>query len=133
MALTGAETLLLAYFLAEDALAFSVDGRFYRREEFYHVFKDRLYFLTPRAADGLSFRHAEIARELVDLLIEKQAILTIQDKLAGPLHQFAPEAYKAAIKSFAAQNQILASRADKTPQFWAERFAALREDPAPPA
>jgi hypothetical protein len=70
MNLTELEEYVLPYFLSVDALSVSVDGRYYRREDFGRVFEDRIFYATQQFGSKIARRHSNIAAPLVDRLIE---------------------------------------------------------------
>ena len=63
MNLTELEECVYAYFLSGEAMIVTVDGRFYRREEFVRVFEDRLFYATQRFGGGVAGRYSNIAQQ----------------------------------------------------------------------
>jgi hypothetical protein len=127
MNLTRLEEHVLAYFLSVEALGFSVDGRFYRREEFVQVFEDRIFFTTPGFDDLVQSRHPKVASYLVDILIEEKALSTANDQWTGVSHRFDPGRYKVVVNELIKSNIICQRAQEAGPRFWAEAFATLNE------
>jgi hypothetical protein len=126
MSLSNLEQHLYAYFLVIDAPKVTVDGRFYRREEFIGVFKDRIRFGAAGAGKFSGDVCEHIATDLVDKLIASGALTTARDKLTvGELHQFEPAAYKQTIQSLAEQNPIVAASKGQGEDFWKKAFTDL--------
>jgi hypothetical protein len=126
MSLSNLEQHLYAYFLVIDAPKTTVDGRFYRREEFIGVFKDRIRFGTAGAGKFSADVCEHIATDLVDRLIATGGLTTARDKLTvGELHQFEPAAYKQTIQALTEQNEIIAAAKGQGEAFWQKAFAEL--------
>ena len=66
--MTELEEHVFAYFLSTEALHISIDGRFYRREEFVKVFEDRIFYATQRLGPSASGRHSKIMSRRTRLL-----------------------------------------------------------------
>jgi hypothetical protein len=126
MKLSDLEEHVFAYFLLEDAPAVTIDGRFYRREEFLRVFEDRLFYSTQRLGPGIAGRHPNIANTLVGTLIETQALLTIHDKLSGTSHQMNDSNYRQVIRNLVQSNAICQRARQAGPHFWEEVFGLLK-------
>src|SRR5579864_2043676 len=131
MNLSGFEEYAFAYFLSIDALNFSVDGRFYSREEFVRVFEDRIYYATMMFNTGLSRRHWNVANRLVDELIEEKVLSTVHDQHTGTSHQFDTAKYKVFMRALIHANAICQRAQGAGPQYWEEAFAGLSGDEQP--
>jgi hypothetical protein len=125
MRLTELEEHVFAYFLSVEAPNVSVDGRFYRREEFVKVFEDRIFYATQRLGPEVSGRHTEIANGLIDTLIETKALSTNQDRLSGTYHQMDDSKYRAVIRNLIQSNAICLRAQQAGPHFWDEAFKTL--------
>jgi hypothetical protein len=128
MSLSELEQCVFAYFLSHDALNVTVDGRFYRREEFVRVFEDRFFYALQLYGRGIAGRHSNIANALVDKLIEERALSTVVDRLTGISHQFDTGRYRALINNLIKSNDICQRSQAAGPQFWEEAFAAFRKN-----
>ena len=125
MQLSELEEHVFAYFLSVEAPNISVDGRFYRREEFVKVFEDRFFYGTQRLGPGISGRHTEIVNRLVDTLIEATALSTSHDRLSGTYHKMDDSKYRAVIRSLIQSNAICQRAQQAGSHFWEETFRAL--------
>ena len=132
MNLTELEEYVLAYFLSVDALSVSVDGRYFRREDFVRVFEDRIFYATQRFGSKIAGRHSNIAAPLVDRLIESGALSTSTDQWSVAWHRFDASKYRAVAKELIQSNTLCQRSEDAGPQFWEEAFAALSNDRPPP-
>jgi hypothetical protein len=129
MNLTELEEYVFAYFLSGDALNVTVDGRFYRREEFVQVFEDRIFYAAQRFGSKVA---SNIANKLVDKLIEEKALSTTHDKLSGTSHQLDGNKYRTFIRNLIKSNCICQRSQEAGPQFWEEAFAVLTNNGRPP-
>jgi hypothetical protein len=118
----------LAYFLSLEALNVSVDGRYHRREDFVRIFADRIFYANQRFARKLGGRHSNIAAQLVDTFIAKNAMSTSVDQWSVTLHSFDNARYRAVVKELIESNAICQRSKDAGPQFWEEAFAAVNDD-----
>jgi hypothetical protein len=125
MQLCDLEHYVFAYFLTTDALHVNVDGRFYRRHEFVHIFEDRLFHATQQWGPGVAGRHPAIANGLVDKLIELKALSTSSDQLSGIFHQFNTSRYRAVINELIQANDICRHSQQGSSHFWTEAFATV--------
>lgn len=118
MNLTELEEYVFAHFLSGEALNVTVDGRFYRREDFVRIFEDRMFYALQLYGGGVAGRHSNIANNLVDRLIEEKALSTVSDHLTGTSHQFDAGKYRAFIGSLIKSNVIFQRSQEAGPQFW---------------
>jgi len=125
MKLNELESHVLAYFLSNDALDFSIDPRFHERRIFVEMFEDRIYFGTRNFSKAIGGRHPNVANELVDSLIESQALSTTTDQFTGVAHKFDSGKYRACIQRLIDTNEICQRARARGPQFWEETFARL--------
>jgi hypothetical protein len=125
MSLTELEEHVFAYFLSIEAPHISVDGRFYRRDEFVRVFEDRIFYATQRLGAGVSGRHTEIVNSLIDTLIEAQALSTSHDRLSGTYHKMDDNKYRAVIRNLIQSNALCQRAQQVGAHFWQEAFKAL--------
>lgn len=127
--MTELEEHVLAYFLSTEALHISIDGRFYRREEFVKVFEDRIFYATQRLGPRASGRHSKIIESLMDTLIEAKGLSTSHDRLSGTYHQMDDSKYRAVIRNLIQSNAICQCAQQAGPHFWEEAFKALNGAP----
>lgn len=127
MTLTGLEECLFAYFLTVDALNVTVDGRFYRREEFVRIFDDRIFYATQLLGGSVAARHPDIAIQFVDKLVGEKALSTVNDQYSGVAHQFDTARYRAVVNRLIASNDMCRRSQGAGPQFWDEAFAACAQ------
>jgi len=132
MKLTELEEYVMAYFLSVDALSVSVDGRYFRREDFVRVFEDRIFYATQQFGRKIAGRHSNIAVPLVDRLIERDALSTSTDQWSVTWHRFDTSKYRAVVKELIQSNTLCQRSKDAGPQFWEEAFAALSNESLPP-
>lgn len=125
MKLSQLEECVLGYFLSVEAINVTVDGRFYRREEFVHIFEDRIFYSTQKFGHGSGSRHSNVANRLVDKLIEERALSTSHDKYSGISHQFDAAKYRAVIRGLIDSNEYCQRSGNAGPQFWEQAFANL--------
>ena len=125
MNLTELEETVLAHFLSVEAARVSVDGRYYRREDFVQIFQDRIFFASQQLVGGGVEQHSNIASLLVDKLIEEKGLSTVNDKWTGVSHQFAPARYKIVINELIESNAICQRAREGGSQFWQDVFAKL--------
>jgi hypothetical protein len=130
--LTELEEYVLGFFLSVDALSVSVDGRYFRREDFVRVFEDRIFYVTQQFGGKIAGRHSNIAVPLVDRLIESNALSTSTDQWSVTWHRFDPSKYRAVVKELIQSNILCQRSKDAGPQFWEEAFAALSNDELQP-
>jgi hypothetical protein len=124
MNLNDNEQLVLAYFLAEDAPKMYVDARFFLYEDFVRMFDDRIFYKIQELPNGPTTRHKNLATQIVDLMIEREALTTRKDKFGGVMHQFQPDAYRALVAELTDKSPLALEGKDKGPAFWDARFAA---------
>jgi hypothetical protein len=127
--MTELEEHVFAYFLSTDAANISVEGRFYRREEFVKVFEDRIFYATQRLGPKFSGRHSKIIESLMDTLIEAKGLSTSHDRLSGTYHQMDDSKYRAVIRNLIQSNAICQHAQQAGPLFWEEAFQALNGSP----
>ena len=127
--MTELEEHVFAYFLSTEAPHISVDGRFYRREEFVKVFEDRIFYATQRLGPRVSGRHSKIVESLIDTLIEAKGLSTSHDRLSGTYHQMDDSKYRAVIRNLIQSNVICQCAQQAGPHFWEDAFKALNEAP----
>jgi hypothetical protein len=132
MNLTELEEYVMAYFLSVDALSVSVDGRYFRREDFVRVFEDRIFYATQQFGSKIAGRYSNIAVQIVDRLIESNALSTSTDQWSVTWHRFDTDKYKAVVKALIQSNTLCQRSKDASPRFWEEAFAALSNDRPPP-
>ena len=118
----------LAWFLSVEALNFSIDGRFQRREDLVRMFADRLFFANQRFARKLGGRHTNIASRLVDTLLQKNAMSTSIDQWSVTLHSFDNTRYRAVVKDLIESNAICQCSKNAGPRFWEEAFESVSND-----
>jgi hypothetical protein len=123
MALNDVETRLYAYFLATDAPKTTVDGRFYPREDFVRIFKDRIYFGTAAAGSFTQAACENVANTIVDALIASGALTTTRDKFSVVLHQFVPATYKQTIQDLCDADALVRAAAGQGPGYWKDVLA----------
>jgi hypothetical protein len=123
--MTEAEEHVFAYFLATEAPNISVDGRFFRREEFVKVFEDRIFYATQRLGPNFAGRHSKIIESLMDTLIESKGLSTSHDRLSGTYHRMDDNKYRAVIRTLVQSNALCQSAEQTGPHFWEDAFKAL--------
>jgi hypothetical protein len=123
--MTELEEHVFAYFLSIEAPSISIDGRFYRREEFVQVFEDRMFYATQRFGPGVSGRHTEIINRLIDTLIEAKGLATSHDRLSGTYHQMEDSKYRAVIRNLIHSNAICQRAREAGSHFWENAFKPL--------
>jgi hypothetical protein len=128
MNLTEVEQCVYAYFLHHEALKVTVDGRFYKAQEFVRKFENEIMYGTPSFGGVDTGRPSTIATCLVDSLIEEGALSSVNDELSGISYQFDSARYKAFIKDQIATNAICKRAAQGGPRFWEEAFASLKKE-----
>jgi hypothetical protein len=124
MNLSETEQLVLAYFLAHGAQEFAMVGRFFPYGELTLLIQDKIQVAVRKFGRKAGMAAPAAARAFLDQLIERGAFSTTKDKFGASMHQYQPDAYKAALKALRAETPVLKQAEAAGPDFWEKAFAA---------
>jgi hypothetical protein len=123
MNLNATEELVFAYWLEHGAQDFAMVGRFFPYGELTLLIQDKVQVAVRRFGVKAIGASPGVARAFLDELIERGAFSTTKNKFGGSMHQYQPDAYKAALQALRAADPVVARAASGGPGFWDEAFA----------
>lgn len=125
MSLTDLEQHVLAYYAATAAPSFTMAGRFYPYGELVLIVEDKVQVATRKFGAKVTARAKPAATAFLDLMIEKGAFSTQQNKFGGTMHQFQGDIFRQAVADFVASDPVIQKAEAQGPEFWEQAFASL--------
>ena len=122
MNLPPLESHVLAYFLTHGARDFSMVGRWWPRSEVSAVIADKIGIAVRPFGKVATDAAKPVAEALAVHLLAQGAYSTKEQKFGGTMHQFQPDAYRAALDALEGDDQVLKQAAAGGDAFWADAF-----------
>ena len=91
------------------------------------IVSDKIEVATRKFGRQVTRAAKAAAAAFVDAMIAKGAWSTTQNDFGGTMHQFQPEAYRAALAELQGADAIVQQSRQGGELFWVEKFAGLTE------
>jgi hypothetical protein len=124
MNLSDTEKLVFANYLANGAQELNMVGRFWPYGELTMVIEDKVRVAARKFGLKAASACGPVAKAYLDLLIERGAFSTTQNKFGGSMHQFQPDVYAKVLKDLQATDPTYLKAQAEGPAFWDAAFGA---------
>ena len=125
MNLPPLEAHVLAYFLSHGARDFSMVGRWWPHAELALVMGDKIRIAVRPFGKAAQDAAKPAAEALSEHMLACGGFSTKAQKFGGTMHQFQPEAFRAALDAIEAESAVLKQAAAGGADFWETSFAEL--------
>ena len=116
---------VLAYFLSHGGRDFSMVGRWWPHAELALMMADKIRIAVRPFGKAAQDAALPVAEALSEHMLECGGFSTKPQKFGGTMHQFQPEAFRAALDAIAADSAPLKAAAAGGADFWETSFAEL--------
>ncbi len=127
MNLTPLQAHVFAYFLTHGARDFSMVGRWWPHAELALVMADKIRISVRPFGKAAQDAAKPVAEALSEHMLARGGFSTKAQKFGGTMHQFQPDAFKAALDALEADDAVLKAAAAGGDDFWQTAFAGLAE------
>ena len=119
------EQYILAYYLAHGAQNLEIAGRFYTRLDLVGSIGDKIKLGTRKFGREVTSRAVPVAKMFLQVMIERGAFTTVEQKIGADMHQFQSKIYRQVLRELEEDNEIIRRSRVEGEDFWANRFASL--------
>ena len=123
--LSPLEAHVLAYFLTHGARDFSMVGRWWPHAELALVMGDKIRIAVRPFGKPAADAAKPVAEALAEHMLACGAFSTKEQKFGGTMHQFQPDAFRAALDALEAADPVLKQAAAGGDQFWTDAFGKI--------
>lgn len=116
---------VLAYFIAGPANDINIAGRFFPYSDLVLILEDKFAIATRKFGIKVKARSKAVATTFVDAMITKGGWSSKPNEFGGNMHQFQPDAFRAALKAMQANDPVVQASQGQAPEFWTDKFTAL--------
>jgi hypothetical protein len=116
---------LLAHYASHGANELTIAPRWYPYGELILIIEDKVKVGARKFGFKVNARAKEAATAFLDHMIAKGAFATKQNDFGGQMHQYQPDAWRAALKELQQTDPIIREAQGAGPEFWADKFATL--------
>ncbi len=116
---------VFAYFLSHGARDFSMVGRWWPHAELALVMADKMRIAVRPFGKAAQDAAGPVAEALSEHMLACGGFSTKPQKFGGTMHQFQPEAFRAALDAIEAADPVLKLAAAGGADFWATSFTEL--------
>ena len=125
MNLSGLEQHVFAYYVANAAEQLNMVPRYWPYGELKLLLEDKVQVAVRKSRLKAKMASPNVARVLLDLLIERDAFSTVKNEHGGTMHQYQTANYRSCVRELQETDPVILKAKAAGPGYWEEAFAAL--------
>jgi hypothetical protein len=125
MNLSGLEQHVFAYYVANAAEQLNMVPRYWPYGELKLLVEDKVQVAMRKFGLKAKMASPNVARVLLDLLIERDAFSTVKNEHGGTMHQYQSANYRSCVRDLQETDPVILKAKAAGPGYWDEAFAAL--------
>ena len=125
MNLSGLEQHVFAYYVANAAEQLNMVPRYWPYGELKLLVEDKVQVAVRKFGLKAKMASPNVARVLLDLLIERDAFSTVKNEHGGTMHQYQAANYRSCVRELQETDPVILKAKAAGPGYWDDAFAAL--------
>ena len=125
MNLSGLEQHVFAYYVANAAEQLNMVPRYWPYGELKLLVEDKVQVAVRKFGLKAKMASPNVARVLLDLLIERDAFSTVKNEHGGTMHQYQSANYRSCVRDLQETDPVILKAKAAGPGYWDDAFAAL--------